>query len=442
MCDTFVHIPSQKSGSVIFGKNSDREPNEAQQIVHYPRKIRVKVSRKATFIELEVPVESYEVILSKPFQIWGAEMGCNEFGVTIGNEAVFTKMPFDKKQVGLTGMDLLRLSLEISKTAKDGVDNIIHFLEKYGQDACGGYMDKNFYYHNSFIIADKNEGYVLETAGRHWIYEKVTGYRAISNGLSIAEKYDGISKDAIAFAQKKGWTKKQENFNFKKAYSQWLMPKLAGCEYRRNNSEDKGKSFSGFTVENAIRILRSHGEKEQTFTPEQGNTRSICMHASGLFTPHQTVGSMVAELRKDKPATVWLTGTSAPCLSLFKPFYFGNDILEEENFIPPSVKADNSYWWQWEKLHRAVLKNYAKSISFLQFKQQELEKSWIKQDKILIQENWNLINARLVSLKAIKESIDVRDYMLSKSIEGNKTKTGFLYSRFWNRLDRQAGITI
>lgn len=439
MCDTFVHIPSQKSGSVIFGKNSDREPNEAQQIVHYPRKFREKSSLKTTYIEVDIPNESYEIILSKPFQMWGAEMGCNEFGVSIGNEAVFTKMRFDNKQVGLTGMDLLRLSLEISKTAKDGVDNIIHFLEKYGQDACGGYMDKNFYYHNSFIIADKNEGYVLETAGRHWVYEKVTGYRAISNGLSIEEKYDGISKEAIEFARKKGWTKKNETFCFKKAYSQWLMPKLAACEYRRNNSEQTGKSFSDFSIENAFQVLRSHGENEKTFSPEHSNTKNICMHASGLFTPHQTVGSMVAELRKDKPATVWLTGTSAPCLSLFKPFYFGNDVLEEENFIPPSTKADSSYWWQWEKLHRAVLKNYPESASFLQFKQQELEKSWIKQDRILTQENWNLINAKQVSLKALKDSMEVRDYQLSKTC---RNKSGFLYTRFWNRLNRHAGITL
>jgi dipeptidase len=326
--------------------------------------------------------------------MFGAEMGCNEFGVCIGNEAVFTKIPFDKKNTGLTGMDLLRLSLEISKTAKEGLENIIYYLEKYGQDACGGYTDKSFYYHNSFIIADRNEGFVLETAGKHWIYEKVTGYRAISNGLSIEEKYDGISKEAIEFARKKGWSKKNKNFSFKKAYSQWLMPKLAACEYRRNNSEEKGKSFSDFSIENAFQVLRSHGENPTSFLPENGSTKNICMHASGLFTPHQSVGSMVVELRKEKPTTVWLTGTSAPCLSFFKPFYFGNDILKEENFIVPIATFDNSYWWQWEKLHRAVLKNYTDAIPFIQFKQQELEQLWIKQDKILTEENWNLINAK------------------------------------------------
>jgi dipeptidase len=438
MCDTFVHIPAAKNKSIIFGKNSDREPNEAQHIVHYPSTIRTNKLIKTTFIEIKHPTETYEVILSKPYQMFGAEMGCNEFGVCIGNEAVFTKMPFDKKNIGLTGMDLLRLSLEISKTANEVLHHIIYYLEKYGQDACGGYTDKNFYYHNSFIIADKQEAYVLETAGKHWIYEKVQAYRAISNGLSIEEKYDGISKHAIEFARNKNWIKKQESFNFKKAYSQWLMPKLAACEYRRNNSEQQGKNYTDFSIENAFQVLRSHGEHQVPFLPNKSNTKSICMHANGLFTPHQTTGSMVVELRKEKPATVWLTGTAAPCISFFKPFYFGNDVLEEINFIKPTATADNSYWWQWEKLHRAILNNYAENIAFIKYKQNELEKSWIKQDKILIDENWNLINAKHVSLKAIKESIEIRDYVSSKSQKENNV--GLLYQYFWNKLNKKVSL--
>ncbi len=438
MCDTFVHISTQKNTSVIFGKNSDREPNEAQQIVHYPKTNRTNKTIKATFIEVEHPKETNEVILCKPFQMFGAEMGCNEFGVTIGNEAVFTKMPFDNKNLGLTGMDLLRLSLEISTTANEALLNIIYYLEKYGQDACGGYNDKKFYYHNSFIIADKNEAYVLETASKHWVFEKVVGYRAISNGLSIEEKYDGISKDAIAFAVKKGWTKKGKTFNFKKAYSQYWMPKLAACEYRRNFNEQKGKLHIDFSVENAFQILRSHGEHQEDFLPQKSATKSICMHASGLLTPSQTVGSMVVELRKEKPTTVWLTGTSASCVSLYKPFYFGNDILDEINFIKPSAFADESYWWKWEKLHRFVLKNYQENISFIKFKQQELETSWIKQDKILIEENWNTLNAKLVSLKALKESTEVKDYVLSKPIK--KSSKGFFYNRYWSKQNKKVNL--
>ncbi len=279
---------------------------------------------------------------------------------------------------------------------------------------------------------------MLETAGKFWVYEKVKTFRAISNGLSIEEVYDGINKDAIDYAYKKKWIKKNETFNFKKAYSQYWMPKLASCEYRRNASEQQGRRMPTFTVQDAFNILRSHSTNP--FLPSKSTTQSICMHASGLLCPHQSVGSMVVELRKQKPATVWLTGTSAPCLSFFKPFYLGTDVLKEENVVAPGAIADNSYWWQWEKLHRSILKNYNASIDFIQFKQKELEQLWIKQDNILTEENWNLINAKHISLKALKETNEIRDYVLSKAKENKTTETDFFYNQFWKRTNKKVAL--
>lgn len=165
MCDTFVATPSfTGTSSMIFGKNSDREPNEAQALLRVPA--RSKESKTfCTYIQVPGAKQTQEVILSKPFQMWGAEMGANESGVVIGNEAVFTKIPFEKKNQGLTGMDLLRLALERSKDAETARETILQFLEKFGQGACGGYTNPSFYYHNSFIIADFKSAFVLETAG-------------------------------------------------------------------------------------------------------------------------------------------------------------------------------------------------------------------------------------------------------------------------------------
>lgn len=55
------------------------------------------------------------VILSKPAWMWGAEMGANDAGVVIGNEAVFTKLETSEDiEEKLLGMDLVRLAKLIS----------------------------------------------------------------------------------------------------------------------------------------------------------------------------------------------------------------------------------------------------------------------------------------------------------------------------------------
>nr|WP_290933096.1 hypothetical protein [Haliscomenobacter sp.] len=71
MCDTFIKItPTQ----LLFGKNSDREPNEAQAIVRFPRAVLQEKNLRCTYIEIPQVGTTHEVILSKPFQMWGAEV--------------------------------------------------------------------------------------------------------------------------------------------------------------------------------------------------------------------------------------------------------------------------------------------------------------------------------------------------------------------------------
>lgn len=184
MCDTMVALGnSTADGSVIFAKNSDREPNEDQELVYLPAAVHdADEMTKCTFTEIPQARETLAAIFSKPFWMFGCEMGANEAGVVMGNEAVFTKERYEK--AGLTGMDLKRLALERSDTAHKALYTIIYLMEKHGQCAMGGYRH-TLKYHNSFIIADSGEAYVLETAGRHWIVEKVRDVRSISNGLTI-----------------------------------------------------------------------------------------------------------------------------------------------------------------------------------------------------------------------------------------------------------------
>lgn len=70
-----------------------------------------------------------------------------------------------------------RLGLERADTAEKAVDVITELLEKYGQggscmeDECG------FTYHNSFLISDRTEAWLLETSRKYWAAERVQGKR-------------------------------------------------------------------------------------------------------------------------------------------------------------------------------------------------------------------------------------------------------------------------
>ena len=69
-----------------------------------------------------------------------------------------------------------RLGLERGTTARESLDVITSLLEEYGQGgSCYEEPAEVMLYHNSFIIADSTEAWVLETAGKYWAAERITG---------------------------------------------------------------------------------------------------------------------------------------------------------------------------------------------------------------------------------------------------------------------------
>ena len=90
MCDTMVALPPVTAdGSVIFAKNSDRERNEAQATEFHPAAMHPPDAMlRVTRIAIPQVRRTRAVLISRPCWMWGAEMGANEHGVVIGNEAV------------------------------------------------------------------------------------------------------------------------------------------------------------------------------------------------------------------------------------------------------------------------------------------------------------------------------------------------------------------
>ena len=170
---------------MLLAKNSDRDANEAQVPEWHARRSHAPGARvRCTWIEIPQVADTNAVLISRPFWMWGAEMGANDHGVAIGNEAVFTKEPYAES--GLTGMDLVRLALERARTAAEAVGGRHRPARAARSGRRMWARRRSFTYHNSFAIADPEEAWILETAGRHWASERVvSGVRSISNGLTI-----------------------------------------------------------------------------------------------------------------------------------------------------------------------------------------------------------------------------------------------------------------
>src|ERR1044071_7986923 len=159
MCDTQVLVAP---GGVYFAKNSDREPSEPQPVVRLPAVYGdATVMVRATYLEIAQVPRRHAVILSKPVWCWGAEMGANEHGVVIGNEAIFSRQA--TREPGMLGMDLVRLGLERGATAREALDVMTALLAEHGQGGPAAFADKRFCYDSSFLIADAREAWVLET---------------------------------------------------------------------------------------------------------------------------------------------------------------------------------------------------------------------------------------------------------------------------------------
>lgn len=353
MCDTMVVV---SPGAVWFAKNSDREPGEAQLVEHVPRARHAEGARvQATYLELDQVRETHELVLSRPAWLWGAEMGANEHGLAIGNEAVFTRVPVEK--TGLLGMDLLRLALERCKTADEALELITWMLERHGQGGAAGYRHKGFRYHNAFLIADREGAWLLETAGRFWAAERVQGARTTSNVLTIGKEATRVGKGTIEGARALGRLRVGEELDFAHAFADPVMSWLSAGEVRRactlRTLTDAGASV-GF--ETMTRAVRDHAGG----SPRSGvRIVAPCAHASWPPTrgAGQTTGTMVSRLARTGSAH-WLTGTSAPCISVLKPVPLGAGAVDTGPAPRASGYDGESLFWRSERLHRAVLRDY------------------------------------------------------------------------------------
>lgn len=380
MCDSLVALKQTTAGGVtILAKNSDRVPNEGQHLQFIPAADHPAGSRlRCTYIEIPQVRHTHAILLSKPYWMWGAEMGINEHAVAIGNEAVFSKVPAEKA-ARLLGMDLLRLGLERAATARQAAHVMIELLEEFGQGGnclAGGKL----YYHNSFLIADPQEAWVLETVGRRYAAKQVKDIYTISNCLSIEDDPDLASPDLAQYAVQRRWSKSIGEFNFAQDYTDFIYTTFGHGRERRGITTDALRARLGrVRVQDMIHILRNHvPDGAFTWEPQSGLfTEDICMHVGfGPIRDSQCTSSMVFHLDARGPA-VFFTGTSAPCTSLFKPVWL-DAALPDTGPVPADRYDPESLFWRHERLHRATIRDYEARSAAYRKDRDELESRFVE----------------------------------------------------------------
>ncbi len=441
MCDTLVALPgATAAGATLFAKNSDRERNEAQFLEltaaarHEPGAL-----LRATYITLPQSPRTHACLLSRPFWMWGAEMGVNEHGVVIGNEAVHSHIPAPRRRA-LIGMDLVRLGLERAASAGEAVEVIAALLESHGQGGDCGHLGR-FYYHNSFLIADRREAYVLETVGRWWAVERVVETRAISNALGIREA-DRLSPGLAAHAKAEGWTDEAGRFDF----SARLIDKARDAvSYGRGRCARATtlleRRAGALTARDMMAILRDHGEPVEAdpdWDPASTQGRTICMHASVGARRSQTTASMVSELREGV-ALHWLTASAAPCLSLFKPVVLEAG-LPDQGLRPDDRFDPQTRWWRHEILHRTALEAYAERRVLIAAERDALEVAFAERmnDALAHDPQGPAVRSAVAKCWREADAAEARWTLAIQKIP--RARAGGSHRRSWARLNQVAGL--
>jgi secernin len=365
MCDTFIVLSAlAASGRTTLAKNSDREPNEAQYLTQTQAEDHAEGSMlRCTYVEIPQVGHTYAVVGSRPWWMWGFEHGVNEKGLAVGNEAVWARLP-GNLEPGLLGMDLLRLTLERAATADEALTVLTGLLETYGQSGRTSAVRESTY-HNSFILADFNGGWIVQTVARHWVAKRIKGWASISNVYSIGSDYDLISVDAIDFAVESGWHDPASGipFNFAAVFADMTLPNLPSCQARFALSQaglNTLEKSGSITLEEMFALLRSHGagDGDPEWRPGVDGESVLCMHAKSP-EGFETAASMVVEMPRlgatSEPLLYWAS-LGSPCLSSFVPVW--SDAYVPTEWMQPAETAGDA-WWSQETAQRLIERDYA-----------------------------------------------------------------------------------
>lgn len=133
----------------------------------------------------------------QPKGAWGLSHGCNDHRVAMG--LAHWRCRPTHPEPGLTGDDLVRLTLERSHSAVHAVDVLTDLIARHrhgGEQGAPGSV---------FLIADAQEAYVVEAAGNCWALQDCQQSRAVADVALIRQDWQRLSPGLAEHAIESGW---------------------------------------------------------------------------------------------------------------------------------------------------------------------------------------------------------------------------------------------
>jgi secernin len=336
MCDTLC---VQSGAGMIFAKNSDRPVHERQVVEWHDRRTAGGTLR-TQYLSID-DTGAHALLGSRPTWLWGLEHGVNEYGVAVGNEKVWTVDDTRAQPAGLLGMDLVRLTVERSKSADQALTVLTELLETHGQGGSGE-ADRDRPYFSSFLIAAPDGGWVVETSARTWAARPVAQGTSISNRISIGTEWTRASLDVAPGVSFDSWRDAR-------------VP-TAIADHRLSATRTAVASSAAPSPAEIAGVLRDHGrgswgtvgDAPDRIDPpphepgDDGRGVTVCMHVG----EHQvTTASLIAALGDGTvPPRAWAC-LGSPCVGVYVPVFAGASAPE---------LADPAQWDRFEQLRRRV----------------------------------------------------------------------------------------
>ena len=271
-------------------------------------------------------------------------MGSNDAGVCIANEAAFSShsnnsdSTDDDQSKFLTGMDLLRLALMFGDSALDAVKIIDHYLQNYIQGGCMQWMNIGVSsYYSTYLIADYNEVWIVETINQWFVAKKYRhGIHAISNRYSLSAPFDMISTELRDYCDEHNIDWKYD-LDINGQFGRWKETYLSDSGNRQlcvTSTLERISLRRKLTIKDLANMLRSHqvrypiNDNNDNYCPigiDKGLMgMDICAHGGyGPVRCANTTGSLICIMHRDGTISNFVTATSSPCISIFKPIYIG-----------------------------------------------------------------------------------------------------------------------